>query len=166
VQESAQAAEESGRTTLEPMVNAEIRHLHDPDGTAVCNAAFDLSAEQLAAAGRACNDVRIERHRGETLDTDATLALRELTGVCDELHRLEEAGGHATVVLPLARLVALHDALHDWVADRTERGWLREDEETALPIVAAMLDPMGDLRAEALRATLGTSADRAESPGA
>jgi hypothetical protein len=148
------------------MVNAEIRTLHDPDGTPVCNAAFDLSAEQLTAAARACGDVRVERHRGETLDTDQTLALRELTGVCDELHRLEEAGGHATVVLPLARLVALHDALHDWVVARTERGWMREDEQAALPIVAALLAPMGDVRAEALRATLGAGGERAEAPGA
>jgi hypothetical protein len=145
------------------MVNAEIRTLHEPDGTPVCNAAFDLSVEQLAASARACGDVRTERHRGETLDTDGVLAMRELTGVCDELHRLAEAGGHATVVLPLARLVALHDALHEWVDTRSGRDWLREDEQDQLPMVEAMLGPMGDLRADALQATLG--ARRAETHG-
>jgi hypothetical protein len=140
------------------MVNAEIRTLHEPDGTPVCNAAFDLSVEQLAAAARACGDVLTERHRGESLDTDDVLALRELTGVSDELHRLSEAGGHATVVLPLARLVALHDALHEWVASRSERDWLREEEQEQLPVIEAMLGPMGDLRAEALHATLGSRA--------
>jgi hypothetical protein len=145
------------------MVNAEIRTLHEPDGSPVCNAAFDLSVEQLAAAAHASGEIRTERHRGETLDTDAVLALRELTGVCDELHRLAEPGAHATVVLPLARLVALHDALDEWVVSRRERGWLREDDEATLAIVDAMLAPMGALRADGLVATLGS---RAETSGA
>ena len=136
------------------MVNAEIRTLHEPDGTPVCNAAFDLSAQQLSAAARACADVLTERHRGEALETDAVLALRELTSVCDELGGLAEAGSNATVVLPLARLVALHDALHDWVVSRTERDWLRDDERDDLPVIAAKLPPMGRLREDGLRATL------------
>ena len=136
------------------MVNGEIRTLQDPDGTPVCNAAFDLSAEQLAAAIHALAEIRLERHRGAELTTDDVLALRELTGVCDELDRLAEAGAHATVVLPLARLVALHDALVEWIQTREERGWLREADDAAFPIIDAMLPPMGALRAEGVRATL------------
>jgi hypothetical protein len=145
------------------MVNASIRTLHEPDGTPVCNAVFDLSAEQLSAAAHASGEIRTERHRGEALGIDDVLALRELTGVCDELHRLADAGGHATVVLPLARLAALHHALDDWAHTRTERGWLREAEEEMLPMVRAMLAPMGELHAEGLVATLGS---RAETQGA
>jgi hypothetical protein len=140
------------------MVNAEIRTLQDPDGTPVCNAAFDLSIDQLRAAAHAAGEVRVERHRGEMLSTDDVLALRELTSVCDELERLADAGGHATVVLPLARFVALHDALAEWVATRAERGWLREADDDAFPFVDAVLDPMASLRADALRATLGADA--------
>ena len=136
------------------MVNAEIRTLREPDGTPVCNAAFDLSVDQLRAAAHACSEIRAERHRGEEMETDAVLALRELTGVCDELDRLAEADGHATVVLPLARFAALHDALDEWVATRTERGWLREEEQDAMAIVDALLAPMAALRAEGYRATL------------
>jgi hypothetical protein len=145
------------------MVNAVIRTLHEPDGTPVCNAAFDLSAEQLAAAVHACGEMRIERHRGEALGIDDVLALRELTSVCDELALLADAHAHATVTLTLARFVALHDALDEWVVSRGERDWLREEDATALPIVDALLAPMGALRAEGFRATLG---DRAETSGA
>jgi hypothetical protein len=144
------------------MVNAEIRMLHEPDGTPVCNAAFDLSVEQLTAAAHACSEIRTERHRGEALDTDGVLALRELTSVCDELHRLEEAGANATVVLPLARLVALHDALDEWVATRTDREWQREADEGAMAVVDAMLAPMGALRSDGFVAMLG---EHAEFPG-
>lgn len=136
------------------MVNAEIRTLHEPDGTPVCNAAFDLSEQQLVAAEHACVEIRTERHRGAELSTDDVLKLRELTGVCDELHRLTDAGGHATIVLPLARLAALHDALDEWVVGRTARGWLRDADEDALPILSAMLHPMADLREQGLRAAL------------
>src|SRR3954468_23260678 len=140
------------------MVNAAIHTLHDPDGTPVCNLAFDLSAEQLHAAVHAAGEVRLERHRGAALDTDGVLALRELTGVCDELDRLAEGGGHATVVLPLARFAALHDALGEWVATRDERGWLRQADDEALPYVDALLEPMAALRADGLQATLGSDA--------
>jgi hypothetical protein len=140
------------------MVNTAIHTLHDPDGTPVCNAAFDLSAEQLRAAGHAAGEVRLERHRGAELGIDEVLALRELTGVCDELDRLGEAGAHATVVLPLARLVTLHDALGEWVATRDERGWMREADGEAFPLVDALLAPMASLRADGLQATLGSDA--------
>jgi hypothetical protein len=145
------------------MVNAELRTLHDADGTPVCNVSFDLSAEQLAAAARAAEAVRLERHRHETLSTDDVLALRALTSISDELHRLADHDANATVVLPLARFVALHDALVEWIHAADARGWMREDDQAAHPLVEALLDPMASLRADALHAVLG---EGAQAPGA
>jgi hypothetical protein len=142
------------------MVNPGIRMLHEPDGTPVCNAAFDLSVEQLCAAAHAASEIRTEHHRGQALSTDEVLALRELTGVCDELSRLSDAGGHATVVFQLARLVTLHDALAEWVASRLERGWMREADHEAFALVDAMLAPMAQLRADGLAAVLGAQPAR------
>jgi hypothetical protein len=145
------------------MVNGDILMLRDPDGSPVCNAAFDLSAEQLHAAAHAAGEIRTERHRGQELTTDDVLALRALTSVVDELDGLASAAGHTTMTMPLARMAALHDALDEWVRTRTDRGWLREADEEAHPIVAALLAPMGALRADAVCATL---AAHAEAPGA
>ncbi len=145
------------------MVRPEILMLREPDGSPVCNVAFDLSAEQLRAAAHGAGEIRTERHRGQELSTDDVLALRALTSVVDELDVLSAAAGHATMTMPLARMVALHDALDEWVRTRTDRGWLREADEEAHPVVAALLSPMGSLRADAVRATLDA---HAEHPGA
>lgn len=144
------------------MVNAAILMLHDPDGTPVCNVAFDLSADQLAAAAHAAGEVRTERHRGAVLGTDEVLAMRELTSVVDELDGYAEAAGHKTLTMPLGRMAALHDALDEWLATRAERGWLRDADEAAHPLVAALVGPMGALRADAVRATLEA---HAQAPG-
>jgi hypothetical protein len=141
------------------MVNAELRTLHAADGTPVCNVSFDLSAEQLKAAARAAESIRLERHRNHELSTDDVLALRELTSISDELHTLADHGAHATLVLPLARFVTLHDALTEWVHTADGRGWMREDDAEIHPLVAAMVDPMASLRADALHAVLGDCAD-------
>lgn len=143
---------------MTPMVNREVRILHDADGTPVANVSFDLSADQLAATARVVEAVRLERHQNLELSTDDVLAMRELTGVSDELHRLAEHGAHGTVVLPLARFSALHDALSEWVHGADERGWMREDDVAAYPMIDALLVPMGDLRTEALHAILGDGA--------
>jgi hypothetical protein len=143
------------------MVHAEIRTLHAADGTPVCNVSFDLSAEQLQATARAVEASRLARHQNQELSTDDVLALRELTGVSDELHRLAEGGGHATVVLPLARFAAMHDALTDWVHAAEARGWMREDDAAIEPMIAALLGPMADLREEALHAVLGEQCSHA-----
>jgi hypothetical protein len=137
------------------MVNAEIRTLHAADGTPVCNVSFDLSAQQIAAAVQAVDAIRLHRHQNAELSTDDVLALRELTGVSDELHRLAEGEAHATLVLPLARFVALHDALTEWVHLHDDRGWMREDDAAIHAVIAALIDPMASLRADALHAVLG-----------
>jgi hypothetical protein len=146
------------------MVNAEIQQLLAPDGTPVCNVAFDLSADQLAACAHAAGEILLERHRGQALEVDDVLALRDLTGVRDELQSLAEAGGHARLVLPLGRFIVLHDALDEYVCTRTGRDWLREADRHALPLVGALLAPMADLRAEALAAALRAQ-DASPNPG-
>src|SRR5438105_1386617 len=128
------------------MVNASIQTLHEPDGTPVTNVLFDLSAEQLTAASHALGEILIERHRGASLEIDDVLALRELTSVRDEVDRLAGAHANATLVMPLGRLIALHDASDEYVVSRTGRDWLREADHEALPLVGAMLDPMASLR--------------------
>ena len=144
------------------MVNAQVHTLHEPDGSPVTNVAFDLSDLQLRAAAHAVGELVVERHRGESLELDDVLALREITGLRDELDRLVDSEAHATLVFPLARFIVLHDAVDEWVATRVERGWTREADDEALPFLDALLGPMGDLRAEALAAVFGDqpSADR------
>ncbi len=139
------------------MVNTAITTLHDPDGAPVCNVAFDLSDAQLRADAHALGEVLVERHRGAELDVEGVLALRELTSVRDELDQLAGHDGHATLVMPLARFITLHDALDEWVVDRTGRGWHREVDEEHLPLAQAQLGPMTTLREDALASTLGTS---------
>jgi hypothetical protein len=136
------------------MVNAQVRTLHEPDGTPVTNLAFDLSYAQLESASHACGEMLLERHRGQALDTDDVLALRQLTAVCDELALLGEAAANAHVVLPLARFIVLHDTVDEWVGSRIERDWLRKADEDAMPILRALLTPMDALRAEAVEQAL------------
>jgi hypothetical protein len=52
------------------MVNVAIDMLQAPDGTPVCNTAFDLSDAQLRAASHALGEIVLERHRGQELETD------------------------------------------------------------------------------------------------
>lgn len=140
------------------MRNAALHTLHTADGTPVCNVSFDLSDVQLAACARAVDAERVARYRGAELGTDEVLALQDLTGVSDELHRLAEHEAHGTVVLQLARFAAMHDALVHWLAGVSDRGWAREDEQADRPLIAALVEPMGELREEAVRAVLGASA--------
>jgi hypothetical protein len=140
------------------MVNGDIQMLQDPDGGPVANVAFDLSHEQLDAASYALGEMILERHRGTDLEIDDVLALRELTGVRDELSRMADAQGNAHVLMTLARFSAYHDAADEWVTTRTGRGWLREADDDALPYVGAMLGTMASLRERAVAAALGSAA--------
>ncbi|HVI37487.1 MAG TPA: hypothetical protein VM684_14745 [Gaiellales bacterium] len=149
---------------MNTMVNPELHMLHDTDGLPVCNVSFDLSADQIASAAHVVEDVRLERHRHQALSTDDVLALRELTGLSDELHGLAEQHAHASLLLTLARFTALHDALGDWIHAADERGWMREEDREHYTRADALLDPMAQLRADALQAVLGQSAPH--TPGA
>ena len=143
------------------MVNGTIHMLTEPDGTPVGNAVFDLSHEQIVAVAHAACVARVETHRDEALETDAVLALRELTAICDELDRLAAAEGHGTLVLPLARLNMLHDALLDFSHSRHDAEIVREEDRGPLAIVDGLLDPMQDLRAEGMRTALGAAGSHA-----
>ena len=140
------------------MVNADIQTLHEPDGSPVCNVTFDLSSEQLGAAAHALAEMILERHRGQDLDVDAVLALRELTSLRDELARLAEAQANVTVLMTLSRLIALHDAADEWVVTRTGRDWLRDADRDALPFVGGLRAPMAALRTRGVAAALGSAA--------
>jgi hypothetical protein len=147
----------SDPATVNAMVNSELHTLRDADGHPVCNVSFDLSADQVSAAAGVVEAVRLERHRHETLSTDDVLALRELTGLSDELHSLADHGAHASLLLTLARFTALHDALAEFIATADERGWMRDEDRGRYTIVDALLDPMAELRADALQAVLGAT---------
>lgn len=136
------------------MVGEAIHILEALDGTPVCNVSFDLSAAQLAAAARAATAVRLRRHRGETLDTDAVLALRDLTSLCDELDRLAEQQASATVILSLAQLALLNDVLGEWCRELDARGWGREQELSDRPLIDAMTAPMAALCERAMARAL------------
>jgi hypothetical protein len=146
------------------MVNPELHMLHDAEGHPVCNVSFDLSADQITSAAHVVEAVRLERHRHEVLSTDDVLALRELTGLSDQLHDLAEQHAHASLLLTLARFTALHDALAEWVHVADERGWMRDDDREHHARVDALLDPMAQLRANALQTVLGETAEHR--PGA
>jgi phage-related baseplate assembly protein len=141
------------------MVNEQVQTLHEPCGSPVTNVMFDLSHEQLGAAAHAVGEIIVERHRGHELETDDVLALRELTALRDELGRLTEAQGNATVLMTLGRLILFHDAADEWVHTRVDRGWMREADDEAHPLVAAMLDPLASLRGRAVEAALRATAD-------
>ena len=139
------------------MINGTIHMLAEPDGTPVGNAAFDLSHEQIVAVAHAAGAARVEAHRDAVLETDAVLALRDLTAICDELERLAAEDGHCTLVLPLAGLTLLHDALLDFSHSRHDAGFVRDEDQEPLAMVDALLGSMQDLRAEGLRTALGAA---------
>lgn len=136
------------------MIGEAIHILEALDGTPVCNVSFDLSAAQLAAAARAAAAIRLRRHRGQSLDTDDVLALRDLTSLCDELDRLAEQQASATVVLSLAQLALLHDVLGEWCGELDARGWGREQELADRPLIDAMTGPLAALRERAVARAL------------
>ena len=144
---------------------------HNKQGRGSANVRLQLknvrngaNIERTFMAGSKFEDVRLERHRHQALSTDDVLALRELTGLSDELHGLAEQHAHASLLLTLARFTALHDALGDWIHAADERGWMREEDREHYPRADALLDPMAHLRADALQAVLGQSAPH--TPGA
>ena len=143
------------------MVNAEVQTLREPDGTPVTNVSFDLSHEQLSAATHAIGEMILERHRGQDLEIDDVLALRELTSVRDEVERLAAMQANASVLMTLSRLIVFHDAADEWVTTRTGRDWLRKADTDALPLMGALLHPLASLRAKALESALGSTPSEA-----
>ncbi len=114
------------------------------DGTPVVEALVHLSPDQAGAAADAVRAAASIRYRVPALSVDEILTMRELTTVGDTLDDVRAAAGVSIVALSIARLGLLIDAIVD-----------------APPGPAlALLDGLGDVRADALRAALdGPPAD-------
>ena len=89
--------------------NARIETLTNPDGTTGVVAMFDLSETEVAACAHAVGVARTEQFRHEELSADDVLAMRELTGLADELSHLAGHAGAVTMMLTPARLMALRE---------------------------------------------------------
>ena len=135
------------------MVNAHVDISQGLDGEPVVLACFDLGEEQLAGSARAVASAA-ERFRNAELSVDDVIELRELTALSDELADLALRPGMRTVVLRPARLTVYRDAVALFVDACDEAEWVREEDREALARVRAMLFPLEDLCADALRAAL------------
>ena len=136
------------------MINARIDITQGLDGEPVVLALFDLGSEEIAASAHAVRAISGERFRTASMSTDDVLELRELTALADELADLASRTGVSTVVLRPARLSAYRNALTQFVENRDEAEWIREEDREPLAIVRGLLVPLGELCAEALRAAL------------
>jgi hypothetical protein len=141
------------------MINAHVDISQGLDGEPVVLACFDLGEEQLAASAHAVT-AAAERFRNAELSVDDVIELRELTALSDELADLALRPGMRTVVLRPARLTVYRDAVARFVESRDEAEWVREEDREALARVRALLYPLEDLCADALRAALTGHAPR------
>jgi hypothetical protein len=143
------------------MVNASIEKTRGLDGSPEVRARFDLTDVEIAAAAHAVNASRTEQFRHEEMSTDDVVAMRELTALADELTALAGHRSSVTVDLSPARLVALRDTLYEFVAERDEQGFMRDEDREAYAVARQLAAPLADLAADALRAAL----DAAEHAG-
>jgi hypothetical protein len=139
------------------MVNAHIDISQGLDGEPVVLACFDLGEEQLAAAAHAVTAGSAEQYRTADLSADDVLELRELTALSDELADLALRPGMRTVVLRPARLSVFRNAVARFVETRDSADWIRDEDREPLARVRALLDPLEELCADALRAALSGS---------
>ena len=94
------------------------------------------------------------------MSTDDVLELRELTALTDELTDLVREPGMRSIVMRPARLNAWRDALTHFVESREDAEWAREDDREALPAARALLWPLEELCADAMRAALNPPAPK------
>ena len=140
------------------MVNAHIDISQGLDGEPVVLACFDLAEEELAASAHAVAAGSSEQFRTAEMSVDDVLELRELTALTDELADLALRPGICTVVLRPARLTVFRNAIARFVESREGAEWIREEDREPLARVRALLDPLAELCADALRAALSGSA--------
>ena len=136
------------------MNHARIDITQGLDGEAVVLAVFDLGAEEIAASAHAVRTVSRERFANAEMSIDDELEFRELTALADELAKHVSQQGIRTLVMRPSRLNAWKDALTHFVESRDEAEWVREDDRKALPDARALLWPLADLCADAMRAAL------------
>jgi hypothetical protein len=142
------------------MLNAHIDISQGLDGEPVVLACFDLGEGELAASAHAVA-ATADRFRAAEMSVDDVIELRELTGLSDELAALALRPGMRTVVLRPARLTVYRDAVSRFVESRDEAEWVRDEDREPLGRVRALLHPLEDLCADALRAALtGATAQR------
>jgi hypothetical protein len=137
------------------MEHAHIDITQGLDGEAVVLAVFDLGEEEISASAHAVQIITTERFRNAEMSIDDVLEFRELTALADELADHQRQQGMRTLVMRPGRLNAWRDALTHFVESRDEADWAREDDRKALPAARAMLWPLSDLCAEAMRAAIG-----------
>ena len=134
----------------------------DLDGHPVVFACFDLREEEIGASAHAVAASAAERFRNTEMSADDVIELRELTALVDELAGLALQPGLRTVVMRPARLNVYRDSVARFVESRDESEWVREADREPLARVRALLLPLEELSADALRAALtGGSAPRA-----
>ena len=136
------------------MLNARIDITQGLDGEPVVLACFDLGEEEIGASAHAVQVTSGERFRTAAMSVDDVLELRELTALADELTDLARDTGMRSIVMRPARLSAWRDALAYFVESREDAEWAREDDRRALSDARALLWPLEDLCAEAMRAAL------------
>jgi hypothetical protein len=164
------------------MQHAHIDISRGLDGEPVVLACFDLREEEVLAAGRAVAAIVAERYRTPRISADDVLELRELTALRDELEHGSPAAGPGqaaepgqtiepgnptepvqaaepvqafrTLVFRPARLSMLRDAVAAFVDSRDDAEWIGHEDRGPLPLLRAMLFPLEQLCADALRAAL------------
>lgn len=156
------------------MHNAHIDISKDLDGEHVVFVCFDLREDELAAAARAVEAVKTERYRTPRISADDVVGLRELTALADELHHgrpgepvdappaepaperpAAEAGqAMRKMVFRPARVAVFRDAVAAFVESRDDADWIREEDREPLALLRAMLLPLEQLSADAMRAAL------------
>jgi hypothetical protein len=142
------------------LVNPRIEIARGLDGEAVVLALFDIGDEDLQAAAHAVRAAKADRFRTAVLSTDDVLEMRELTALTDQLDDMALVTGVRAVVLKPARLAALRHGLEHYVDALESAEWMRDSDREPLARVRAMLWPLEDLGAEAIRAALAPEARR------
>jgi hypothetical protein len=120
------------------MLVTSVRQRIGLDGATVVEALVHLTPEQAGACADAVQALAASRYRVPTLTVDEILAMREFTALGDGLDDLRHADGTTIMVLSIARLGLLIEAL---------------DEPTSGSAVA-LVGPLAAVHAEALRAAL------------
>lgn len=108
---------------------------------------LDLTHEQLAALAYAASAARLERHRHQTMDVDDVLEMRRLAVIGDGLSHLAGNGAINTVRLSSAETATLRTALSEWLDELERRGWMRDDDREAIPVVRQVLEACGGFAA-------------------
>lgn len=142
------------------LVHPRIDITRDLDGEPVVLALFDIDDEDLHAAAHAVRAAKADRFRTAALSTDDVLEMRELTALTDQLDDMALVTGVRAVVLRPARLAALRHALERFVDSTESAEWMRDSDREPLARVRAMLWPLEELGAEAIRAALAPEAGR------